>query len=458
MPCYGWDLMKYKFAKKILQASVSASTATATASDGVSGNSGGGNNHSEVTYRMIFGGSSVTAGHDNYYHQAYPFVFEKRMKTIFSTLGITLEVHNIAQGANNCRPSIYCYEAMGGSNADFLGWEQSFNCGRSRDIFELIARMAYWDQAVVYYVASGAFLTTDCAPSKDAIPWISEDWTPEKAGITDRYTITPESAKSFRQKLSDWYDDGNSVSRFTNQVYGGLYKGVGPHGYSVWAHSSKLCNNGTGCNAVDMRGPCYDQGGAHWMTAETSYYGGIKGRSGKSWHPPAGMHLLRGEVLTYNMAHILADAAFMILEDLSTMTVAAAMEKYDKAWQEVYVAVPERALHIHQEESQHKATCYTNFKPHYNPKGLLDRIIIGKPKGFNLVEPKLHHDNPFGYGDFRPYYDASGPDNEISFRISNVRAGAIRVCGYDRKESLIHAEFFLDPAYPFPKDKDNSGE
>lgn len=335
LPCYGWDLIKYKFAKKILQAAAAADdglvtpTTTTTSKGGDSSNTSSGasgSSHSDVTYRMIFGGSSVTAGHDNYYHQAYPFIFEKRMKTIFSALGIKLEVHNIAQGANNCRPSIYCYEAMGGSPADFLGWEQSYNCGRARDIFELIARMAYWDQAVVYYVASGSFQTTECAPSKDSIPWISEDWTPEKAGITDRYTITPEVTKTFRQKLSDWYDDGNSVSRFTNQVYGGLYKGVGPHGYSVWAHSSKLCNNGTGCNALDMRGPCYDQGGAHWMTAEASYYAGIKGRAGKSWHPPAGMHLLRGEVLTYNMAHILADAAFMILEDLSNMTVVAAME------------------------------------------------------------------------------------------------------------------------------------
>ena len=47
---------------------------------------------------MIFGGSSVTAGHDNYYNQSYPFVFERRMTRIFQALNIDLKVHNIAQG------------------------------------------------------------------------------------------------------------------------------------------------------------------------------------------------------------------------------------------------------------------------------------------------------------------------------------------------------------------------
>jgi hypothetical protein len=88
MPSYAWDILKYKFAKKIL--------------DG------------NATFLMIFGGSSVTAGHDNYLSQAYPQVYERRMKPVFEALGIKLLVHNIAQGANNCRPSNLCYDAMGG--------------------------------------------------------------------------------------------------------------------------------------------------------------------------------------------------------------------------------------------------------------------------------------------------------------------------------------------------------
>ncbi|RYY88341.1 hypothetical protein EON63_02550 [archaeon] len=84
MPSYGWDLMKYRLAKKMLTPN--------------------------SQYLMIFGGSSVTAGHDNYYSQAYPFVFERRMKDVFDALGIKLLVHNIAQGMV-CYANIYHHTA-----------------------------------------------------------------------------------------------------------------------------------------------------------------------------------------------------------------------------------------------------------------------------------------------------------------------------------------------------------
>ncbi len=87
------------------------------------------------------------------------------MTPIFDALGIKLLVRNIAQGANNCRPFLNCYNAMGGEGADWIGWEQSFNCGKARDVFEQVARMAYWNGGVAYYSASGAFLPNHCNPS-----------------------------------------------------------------------------------------------------------------------------------------------------------------------------------------------------------------------------------------------------------------------------------------------------
>jgi hypothetical protein len=71
---------------------------------------------------MVFGGSSVTAGHDNHFNQSYPLIFQKRMKPIFDKLEIELIVHNIAQGANACLPSDLCYETMGGFESDFYSW------------------------------------------------------------------------------------------------------------------------------------------------------------------------------------------------------------------------------------------------------------------------------------------------------------------------------------------------
>ncbi len=114
-----WDLIKYRLAYKI-----------------ATGNQ---------SFFMLFGGSSVTAGHDNFYNQSYPFVVERRLKDIFSILGVELIVHNIAQGANNCIPYILCYESMGGMNPDFIGWEQVtsyFLCLRtSYNLFLLFSRI-----------------------------------------------------------------------------------------------------------------------------------------------------------------------------------------------------------------------------------------------------------------------------------------------------------------------------
>ena len=150
-----WDILKLKFALKMLGES------------------------SEREFLMIFGGSSVTAGHDNYFHESYPMVFERRMKSAFEALQIKLIVHNIAQGSNDCYPYNFCYESMGGRNPDWIGWEQSYNCGRDQGVFELVARIAAWSKAVVYYSASGGFIPDTCAPSSDPIPWISEKWTPD---------------------------------------------------------------------------------------------------------------------------------------------------------------------------------------------------------------------------------------------------------------------------------------
>ena len=93
-----WDILKFKLATKMLTPN--------------------------STFLMIFSGSSVTAGHDNYYAQSYPYIFKKRMTDIFQNMGIELIVHDIALGANNCSPYVLCYESMGGTDPDFLNWEQ----------------------------------------------------------------------------------------------------------------------------------------------------------------------------------------------------------------------------------------------------------------------------------------------------------------------------------------------
>lgn len=139
VPKNAWDIMKYKTAKKFV--------------DGKS------------AFRFTFGGSSVTAGHDGYFNESYPIIFERRVSSVFRHLDISLIVHNIAHGTNKCYPSDQCYEAMGGYDPDWIGWEQSFDCGRDKGIFEVMARTAYWNRAVLYLSASGGMIPNNCSPS-----------------------------------------------------------------------------------------------------------------------------------------------------------------------------------------------------------------------------------------------------------------------------------------------------
>ncbi len=55
-----------------------------------------------------FSGSSVTAGHDSYIHEAYPSVFEAAMRPVLQAGGIHFEVHNQAVGNNPCLPYDQC--------------------------------------------------------------------------------------------------------------------------------------------------------------------------------------------------------------------------------------------------------------------------------------------------------------------------------------------------------------
>jgi hypothetical protein len=144
-----WEMLKYKFCFKMLASNSSTHHHIKGKNDLV----------------MIFGGSSVTAGHDNYFNQSYPLVFERRMKSAFEAAGVNLIVRNIAMGPNPCRPSEYCYNTNGDDHADWIGWEQSYNCVKDRGAHELIARIAYFNRAVVHYTASGAFLPNSCNKS-----------------------------------------------------------------------------------------------------------------------------------------------------------------------------------------------------------------------------------------------------------------------------------------------------
>lgn len=125
-------------------------------------------------FKFIFSGTGVTAGYDNYLHQSYPMVIKKRLSPVFKALKIDLVVRNIGQVHVDCRLSNYCFDGMGGEEADVVGWENSFDCGNAKDAHEFIARVAARKKAVVFYSTSGAYPVDDCpVPSQVNIRTLS---------------------------------------------------------------------------------------------------------------------------------------------------------------------------------------------------------------------------------------------------------------------------------------------
>jgi hypothetical protein len=57
---------------------------------------------------MGFTGSSVAAGHDSLFVEAYPALINQTLFPVFSALGVDLDVRNVAVGNNPCVPYDAC--------------------------------------------------------------------------------------------------------------------------------------------------------------------------------------------------------------------------------------------------------------------------------------------------------------------------------------------------------------
>jgi hypothetical protein len=102
VPRRSWALQRAKFVRLLLQ-------------------------HPLPAFVASFGGSSVTAGHDNNFTAAWPAVFERTVQPVFALLG-GVRARNQAMGANPCLPYDACTRAHLGDDSDVIGWEQTYMC------------------------------------------------------------------------------------------------------------------------------------------------------------------------------------------------------------------------------------------------------------------------------------------------------------------------------------------
>ena len=433
-----FNIMKYKFMKKIL-----ASPST--------------KNPAEKSFLMIFGGSSVTAGHDSYFNQSYPQIVLARMGPILAELGVELQVHNIAQGANNCSPYQLCYESMGGHDPDWIGWEQSYNCGHDDAIFELAARIAGFskNKAVIYYSASGAWAPSSCPPSADPKPYSDSDWTPAAANIPAWKPTAADIAKE-KELLNKYATSVLAAKRFTSYNDGGHnYQAVSPHGFNVW-ESNPNCRSRdkqdkqdiTGCNGIDAAQQCK----LKFMTKEASVYG-QEGGHGANWHPTRAFHMLRGEAISWLYTLALLEGVLELearIEKLGKDVQMLDDTTRQLWWTEYATALdklqpplpaPKRCQLYHCEA---RPICYTDYLPHFASDLALKDVIVGKTNW--KYEPEIYGDwsVKYGYLDSKPLWSAEGNQGELHLRITIRNTRTVWVCGAV-KESLLKTVMYLDP-------------
>ena len=418
-----WDMMKYKFLMKILG--------------------------SDKTFLLVFGGSSVTAGHDNYYSQSYPFILDKRMSPILSALGVEMHTHNIAQGANNCSPYQLCYEAMGGENADVIGWEQSYNCGHDDNIFELAARFAGWSKrkGIIYYSASGAWIPNKCAASKDSPPYSDEMWRPESANLSP-WLPGENDVKKEREMLNSYAQATLSAQRFANgyQQGGHDYSGVGAHGFNVWEANPKCTTvtedgqSKSRCNGIDAAAGCT----LKFMSLEASWFG-KEDKHGANWHPTRAFHMLRGEAIAWLYTLALLDGIFELEKDLSSSgaTKESLLAKYTAKFDELHKPLPSPRKCQDYYHCHVRPACFTDFLPHYPADKSLKDVVVGKTRWVYVAEEFSDWSLQYGYKDSKPYWVSKGDQGSIHLKVLVNNVDSVWICG-NIGDSLKHATFYVD--------------
>ena len=98
----------------------------------------------------------------------------------------------------------------------------------------------------------------------------------------------------------------------------------GVHLIQEWCHQKRFKKSKTHGWVSET----LEQSGPHWMVWDASRRGdGLLDQ--KTWHPPAAMHMLRGELLVYNYLYMLMDAIYMIQSDLSSPSRRNDNNKFD---------------------------------------------------------------------------------------------------------------------------------
>lgn len=432
---HSWDIWKYRFAKKIIKG--------------------------DDSYIMTFGGSSVTAGHDNQRNSSYPGIVEKRLKDIFEAAGVDFRVHNIAQGANGCWPYELLYETMGEIDPDFVGWEQSYNCGHDMPSFTATTRVAGMSKArgSVYFTASGAWLPNDHNESEFSPPYCAEEWTVDSVQAPHtplkHWTPTADDVAAQKAKMDEFDKAKHSYQRFFPAAYA---TALAPSGFNVWEGNPKATakfkdgRTKTGVNAADAGIP--KDTAVRFFSKEAARFDNPRG-GGARHHPSKAFHMWRGEEIVWLHALTMLDAIFMIEKDLQAgqkkeelyKTYAAAMDSLQGPLPDA--PAPGTSCNAQGRHCQYRSIAYTDYSHLAQLNRTLTGIIVGKS---DWLEDAALYPNEVAGPNFaterfqlerKPAYHNEGKNGELYLKIVTGVTEWVLLCG-QRKESLKHTTMTFD--------------
>jgi len=244
---------------------------------------------------VVFGGTSVTAGHDNWYNQSYPFAFERAASCAFKAAGINLIVRNAALGANQAFQYGLCTQWMFGPDADLVFYE--------------INAMAGADGSTDYEIALRNFCNEELFPRRPSFIYTG------LTGVSDRKIwgdVTPECKAPCKPGEEMFLSNMCPAPGCKNiQCSGDCKTPPRPTGI-IGPLMQKYADFGTGVispmHCIGQHGDKWEFGGTYTLRI------GKQLNQAKGWHYGPYGHRIKGHMIAFWYLKLLKE----VLEEINT--------------------------------------------------------------------------------------------------------------------------------------------
>jgi hypothetical protein len=305
---------------------------------------------SDHDFIMSFAGTSVTAGHDNFFNQSYPIVLERLLLDSYTAAGLNLEVRNHAMGNNPAIPAAFCVRSQLGEDTDVAAWE-----------FEMMVSGPLKNAYVEEWMRNALYL-----PKRPALLMLNGG---EGAREPDSEGALPVDARTGSPPPFSYGGDKGDLFEY--------YDAFGVHSQAMHEAVWKLDH--------------LDKFNFHALV-----------QAGKStpkpakWHPGPGGHLLRAQILAHHYLRLLDEAIISVLAalhgentmpKLETLLETTTPLEQDPTVNEFKLPPP---LYCDDFFCGSPASCAMTFKP--IAQGSLLELVVSPPE-LKTAKPTIESQN-----------------------------------------------------------------